>query len=42
MTSDKEAFITLRMKEEGLVTFGDDGKGHIIGIGKNQITPQTG
>ena len=24
-----------------MVTFGDDGKGHIVGIGKIQITPQT-
>ena len=38
---DKEAFVTLRMKEGGMVTFGDDGKGHIIGIGKIQIIPQT-
>ena len=41
MTDDKEAFVTLRMKEGGMVTFGDDGKGHIIGIGKIQIIPQT-
>ena len=41
MTGDKEAFVTLRMKEGGMVTFGDDGKGHIIGIGKIQIIPQT-
>ena len=41
MTGDKEAFITLRMKEGGMVTFGDDGKGHIIGIGKIQIIPKT-
>ena len=40
MTDDKEAFITLRIKG-GMVTFGDDGKGHIIGIGKIQITPHT-
>ena len=32
MIGDKEAFVTLRMKEGGMVTFGDDGKGHIIGI----------
>ena len=41
MTGDKEAFITLRTKEGGMVTFGDDGKDHIIGIGKIQIIPQT-
>ena len=29
------------MKDGGMVTFGDDGKGHIIGIGKIQIIPQT-
>ena len=40
MTSDKEAFVILKLKE-GMVTFGDNGKGHIIGIGKIQITPQT-
>ena len=41
MIGDKEAFVTLRMKEGGTVTFGDDSKGHIMGIGKIQITPQT-
>ena len=41
MIGDKKASITLRMKEGGMVTFEDDGKGHIIGIGKIQITPQT-
>ena len=41
MTDDKEAFITLRMKKEGMVTFGDNGKGHIIGIGKIQIISHT-
>ena len=40
MTGDKEAFVTLKMKEEGMVTFGDNGKGHRIEIGKIQITPQ--
>ena len=40
MTGDKEAFVTLRMKR-GMVTFGDDGKGHIVGIGKIQIITQT-
>ena len=41
MTGDKEAFVTLRMKEGGLVTFEDDDKGHIIEIDKIQIVPQT-
>ena len=41
MMGDKEAFVTLRMKEGGMVTFGDDDKGHIIRIGKIQIIPQT-
>ena len=41
MTGDKEVFVTLRMKEGGMVTFGDDEKGHIIGISKIQITSQT-
>ena len=39
MMGDKEAFVTLRMKERRMVTFEDDGKGYIIGIGKIQITP---
>ena len=41
MMGDKEAFVTLRMKEGGMVTFEDDDKDHIIGISKIQITPQT-
>ena len=41
MMGDKEAFVTLRIKEGGMVTFGDDDKGHIIGIDKIQIIPQT-
>ena len=41
MIDDKKAFITLRIKEGGMVTFGDDGKGHIIEIGKIQNIPQT-
>ena len=41
MTGDKDQFITLQMKEGGLVTFGDDGKGRIIGIGKIKITSCT-
>ena len=40
MTGDKEAFVILRIKEGGMVAFRDDGKGHIIGIGKIQITSQ--
>ena len=38
---DKDQFITLEMKEGGMVTFGDNGKGRIIGIGKIKITPFT-
>ena len=41
MTGDKEAFITLEMKEGGMITFGDNGKGYIIEINKIQITPHT-
>ena len=41
MICDKDAFVTLRIKEGEMVIFGDDGKGHIIGIDKIQITPQT-
>ena len=41
MMGDKQAFVTLRMKEGEMVTFGDDDKVHIIGVGKIQIIPQT-
>ena len=41
MTSDEFLFVTLETKEGGVVTFGDNGKGHIIGIGKVQLTPLT-
>ena len=41
MMGDKETFVTLKMKEGGMVTFGDNGKGHIIGIDKIQIIPHT-
>ena len=41
MMDDKEAFVTLKLKEGGMVTFRDNGKDHIIGIGKIQIIPQT-
>ena len=42
MSDDKEQFITLEPKDEdGVVTFGDNGQGKIIGIGKIQITPST-
>jgi len=34
MTGDKSQFLTLEAKEGGTVTFGDNGKGHILGIGK--------
>ena len=39
MTGDKDQFVTLEIKEEGVITFGDNGKGYIIGLGKIQITP---
>ena len=41
MTDDNELFVTLETKEEGMVTCGDNGKGHIVGIGKMQLTPLT-
>ena len=41
MTGDKDQFYTLEMKDGGLVTFGDNGKGKIVGIGKVKITPYT-
>ncbi|PKA47763.1 hypothetical protein AXF42_Ash014540 [Apostasia shenzhenica] len=34
MTGDKSKFITLKPRNGGLVTFGDDTKKRIIGIGK--------
>ena len=41
MISDKKQFFTIEIKEGGVVTFGDNCKGKIIGIGKIQITPTT-
>ena len=41
MTGKKDQFVTLEIKEGGVITFGDNGKGHIIGFGKIQITPST-
>ena len=40
MIGDKDQFITLETKE-GVMTFGDNGKSHIVGIDKIQITPLT-
>jgi len=37
ITSDKDQFIILEMKEGGMVTFGDNGKEKIIRIGKIKI-----
>ena len=34
MMGDTEQFVTLDTREEGVATFGDNGKGHIIGLGK--------
>ena len=39
MTGDESQFITLDAKDGGMVTFGDNGKGKIIGIGNIGITP---
>ena len=41
MSGDRSKFITLEAKERGVVIFGDNGKGHIIGIDKICITPST-
>ena len=42
MSNDKEKFITIEPKDKcGVITFGDNGQGKIIGIGKIQITPST-
>ena len=39
MTGDESQFITLDAKNGGIVTFGDNGKEKIIGIGNIGITP---
>ena len=39
MTGDKSQFITLDAKNRGMVTFEDNGKRKIIGIGNIGITP---
>ena len=39
MTDDESQFITLDAKNERMVTFGDNDKGKIIGIGNIGITP---
>ena len=39
MMGDINQFFTLKSKEEGFVTFGDNKKGKIIGIGNIKITP---
>ena len=41
MTGDTDQFYALERKEGGVVTFGNNGKGKIIGTGKIQITPST-
>ena len=38
MCGDKNQFFTIKPKEDdGVVTFGDNGQGKIVGIGKIQI-----
>lgn len=34
MTGDKAQFSSLKSKDGGFVTFGDNGKGKVVGIGK--------
>ena len=41
MTGDIDHFFILKSKDEGYVTFGDNHKERIIGIGKIKITPST-
>ena len=41
MTGDKDLFFTLELKDGCTVTFGDNGKENIIGIGNIGITPST-
>ena len=38
ITRDEDQFISLEAKKEGMVTFGDNAKGKIIGIGKVPIS----
>ena len=41
MTGDIEQFFTIESKDEGFVTFRDNKKGRIIGIGNIKISPST-
>ena len=41
MTGDIEQFFTIKSKDEGFVTFGDNKKGRIIGLGNIKISPST-
>ena len=40
MTGDKSKFVSLKAKEEGFVTYGDNNKGRILGVGSigNSLT----
>ena len=39
MTGDEKNFTTITHKKGGRVTFGDNNKGHIIGVGTIHLTP---
>ena len=39
MTGDKSKFSSLSLKENGYVTYGDNNKGKILGVGKVGKTP---
>ena len=41
ISDDKDQFVTQETKEERVVTFSDNSKGHIIRIDKIRITPST-
>ena len=41
MMDDINQFFTIKKKDEGFVTFGDNKKEKIIGIGNIKITPST-
>ena len=41
MTGDINQFFTIKSKEEGFVSFGDNKKGKIIGLGNIKISPST-
>ena len=41
MTGDIDQFFTTKSKDEGFITFEDNKKGRIIGLGNIKISPST-